>query len=270
MLLFLVPLKSSKMSNSWENTCQLLERTLKSLCAQTSPDFKVLVVCHEQPDLEFQHPAIEFLSVDFPAPKPINYEEEHPMREARRDKHRKILNGLLHSQQHQPSHVMLMDADDLVSNSLATFISQHKTEPGWYISKGFEYLEGSGQLFPITERFYGKCGSSHIVRFDILEKIAQTTSLEDVHPRFLHHQDVQKFVEQQGFSLSPLPFPGAVYITNHGDNMWASQGVLLKRYGQTPKAFISFYVRKLLKTIISKKQDAALTQEYGLYDLVSS
>ena len=197
MLLFLVPLKSSKISNSWENTCQLLERSLKSMCAQTSQEFKVLVVCHEQPDLQFQHPAIEFLSVDFPAPSPINYEDEYPMREARRDKHSKILKGLLHSQQHPPSHVMLMDADDLVSNSLAAFVSQHKTEPGWYIDRGFEYLEGSGQLFPITERFYGKCGSSHIVKFDILEKIAQTTSLEEIHHRFLHHQDVQNLLSSR-------------------------------------------------------------------------
>ncbi len=269
MLLFLVPLKSSKISNSWDKTCRLLERALKSMCAQTSADFRVLVVCHEQPDLEFQHPQIEFLSVDFPAPNPINYEDKYPMREARRDKHRKVLTGLLHSHQHPPSHVMLVDADDLVSNSLAAFVSQNKTEPGWYIEKGFEYFEGSGQMFPITERFYGKCGSSHIVRFDILEKIAQTTSIEEIHHRFLHHQDVRKFVDQQGFSLSPLPFPGAVYITNHGDNMWASQGTLLKRYGQTPQAFISFHIRKLIKGILSKKKDADLIKEYGLYDLAS-
>lgn len=269
MLLFLLPLKSSKVSNTWDVTCQLIERALRSACAQTSPDFKVLVVCHEQPELAFQHPQIEYLSVDFPAPSPINYEDEYPMREARRDKHRKVLAGILHSQQHPPSHVMMVDADDLVSNRLAAFVSKNTTEPGWYIEKGFEYFEGSGQLFPISKRFYGKCGSSHIVRFDILEKIAQTTSIEEIHHRFLHHQDVQKFVAQQGFSLAPLPFPGAVYITNHGDNMWASQGVLLKRYGQTPKAFVSYYLRKIVKSIVSKKKDAALTKEYGLYDLAS-
>ena len=257
------------MSNSWENTCTLLERSLKSMCAQTDTNFKVLVVCHEQPAIEFQHPAVEFLSVDFPAPEPINYEDEFPMREARRDKHRKILQGILHAQHIQPSHIMLMDADDLVSNSLAAFVADHKADPGWYVDEGFEYFEGNGQLFPIKDRFYGKCGSSHIVRFDILEKIAQTTSLENISPRFLHHQDVRKFVEEQGFSLSPLPFPGAVYITNHGDNMWASQGVLLKRYGQTPKAFVLFYLRKLLKAVVSQRKDAALIQEYGIYDVSS-
>ncbi|MBE9062330.1 hypothetical protein [cf. Phormidesmis sp. LEGE 11477] len=164
---------------------------------------------------------------------------------------------------------MLMDADDLVSNSLAAFVNQHEAEPGWYIDKGFEYFEGEGQLFPIRKRFYGKCGSSHIVRFDILEKIAQTTSLSDMHHRFLHHQDVRKFVEKQGFSLSPLPFSGAVYITNHGDNIWASQGVLLKRYGQTPKAFALFYLRKFFKAMASRKKNDALVQEYGIYDIAS-
>lgn len=269
MLLFLVPLKSAKASNSWENICQLLERTLRSLCAQDSPDFRVLVVCHEQPHLKFQHHAIEFLRVDFPAPNRINYEDEYPLRETRRDQQRKLLTGLLHSQQRPPSHIMLMDADDLVSDRLAAFVNQHKTESGWYIDKGFEYVEGSRQLFPITKRFYGKCGSSHIIRFDILAKVAQTTSPEAVSPRFLHHQQVRRNVEQLGFSLSPLPFYGAIYITDHGDNAWASPGMLIKRYGQTPPAFISFYLRKVLKSFFSKKKDAALIQEYGLYDLAS-
>lgn len=269
MLLFLVPLKSSKASNSWETICQLLERTLKSLCAQTSSDFRVLVVCHEQPHIDFQHHAIEFLIVDFPAPNRINYEDEYPMRETRRDQQRKLLTGILHSQQQPPSHIMLMDADDLVSSSLAAFVSQRKTESGWYVNKGFEYVEGSRRLFPITERFYGKCGSSHIIRSDILAKVAKTTSVEAVSPRFLHHQRVRSIVEQQGFSLAPLPFSGAIYVTNHGDNTWASQSMLLKRYGQTPQAFISFYSRKILKSVLSKRKDAALIQEYGLYDLAS-
>lgn len=267
MLLFLIPLKSSKVSNSWENTCLLLERSLRSICAQTHADFKVLVVCHEKPQLAFQHAAIEFLSVDFPRPKPVDYNEAFPMREPNRDKHKKVLFGLLHAQTLGPSHVVLMDADDLVSQQLVAFVGQNETSPGWYIEQGFEYCEGSEKLVFIKDRFYGKCGSSHIVRFDLLEKIAQNTSIDTVDHRFLHHQDVRRLVEEQGAALAPLPFPGAVYVTNHGDNVWASQGILRQRYAQTPLKVAAFYLRKFYKDAIAKKPSASLASEFNLYDL---
>lgn len=267
MLLFLVPLKSSKVSNSWDNTCLLLERCLRSICAQTHADFKVLVICHEKPQLTFQHAAIEFLSVDFPRPKPVDYNESFPMKEPNRDKHKKVLFGLLHAQTLMPSHVVFMDADDLVSQNLVAFVNQNVNEPGWYIGQGFEYIEGSEKLVFIKERFYGKCGSSHIVRFDLLEKIVQTTSIETVDHRFLHHQDVRRFVKDQGATLAPLPFPGAVYVTNHGENVWASRGILRQRFAQTPISVVSFYLRKFYKDIAAKKPSASLVSEFNLYDL---
>ncbi len=269
MLLFLLPLKSSKVSNSWENTCLLLERSLRSICAQTHTDFKVLVVCHEQPEITFAHEAIDFLCVDFPRPRPVNYDEAFPMKEPNRDKNKKILFGLLHARAFKPSHVVFIDADDLVSQRLAAFVSQNPAQPGWYIDKGFAYLENSAKLVPIKERFYGKCGSSHIVRFDLLEKIAQKTSLETVDHRFLHHQDVRSMVIEQGATLSPLPFPGAIYVTDHGENVWASATILRQRYAQTPKALALFYLRKLYKNLISQKPSPKLIAEFGLYNLQS-
>jgi hypothetical protein len=49
MLAFVVPLKSRRVSKSWEYVSRLCERAVRSLCAQTSPNFKVVVVHHESP-----------------------------------------------------------------------------------------------------------------------------------------------------------------------------------------------------------------------------
>lgn len=69
MLVFVIPIKSPKVATSWSGVCQLFERTLRSVCNQTSSDFRVVVVCNEIPQIEFNHSSVEYLKVDFPVPK---------------------------------------------------------------------------------------------------------------------------------------------------------------------------------------------------------
>jgi hypothetical protein len=45
MIVFVVPPKSSQTFKSWEYTSKLFERCMRSLCNQTSPAFRVVVVC---------------------------------------------------------------------------------------------------------------------------------------------------------------------------------------------------------------------------------
>jgi hypothetical protein len=47
---------------------RLLERTLSTIEAQTSSDFRVIVVCHQIPRLSHTYTHVEFVLVDFPAP----------------------------------------------------------------------------------------------------------------------------------------------------------------------------------------------------------
>lgn len=68
MLVFIIPVKSKKIANSWERVSKLVERCLKSACNQTSPIFRAVVVCNEKPDIQFQHPHIHYVEVDFPPP----------------------------------------------------------------------------------------------------------------------------------------------------------------------------------------------------------
>src|SRR4051794_19196923 len=99
MLAFIVPLKSRRVAKSWEYVSLLFERCLRSVCAQTEPDFKVVVVCHERPEIDFQPPAVSYLAVDFAVPG-----RDHLSRDG--DKYRKIIAGLLAAREFSPSHVM--------------------------------------------------------------------------------------------------------------------------------------------------------------------
>ena len=119
MLVFVVPLKSEQVSKSWDKVSQLLERTLKSICNQTSSQFQVVVVCHEKPLVRFSHPAIEYVQMIYDIP-------EHPNKIVKglTDKGRKVLRGIVEAKKYNPTHVMLVDADDCVSSKLASFVEK--------------------------------------------------------------------------------------------------------------------------------------------------
>ncbi len=68
MLVFIIPLKSAKVSSDWQRVSALFENCVKSACNQTSNKFYVIVVCHEKPITSFQHPNLCYVQVDFPPP----------------------------------------------------------------------------------------------------------------------------------------------------------------------------------------------------------
>ena len=118
MLAFVVPLKSAAASNSWDRVTRLVRRTLRSVCAQTCPDFRAVVACHDIPDIGFEDERVEYLRVDFPPPGP-------DLGERIRDCASKTLTGLHRALALRPAHVMLLDADDCVSNRLAAHAARH-------------------------------------------------------------------------------------------------------------------------------------------------
>ena len=110
--------------------------------------FQVVVVCHEKPEIQFSHPNLTIISVDFPLPK-------HKDRIARglTDKGRKVLRGLMYARQFAPTHAMFVDADDCVSRRLATFVEHNNQEDGWFIQSGYKYQEGSENIYYKRRKF---------------------------------------------------------------------------------------------------------------------
>ena len=72
MLCFIIALKSKKVSNNWETVSKLFETSLRSAYQQIDSDFKIIVVCHEMPQLQYSYNnRVEFINVDFPPPSKI-------------------------------------------------------------------------------------------------------------------------------------------------------------------------------------------------------
>lgn len=262
MLTFIIPVKSAQVSGSWSQFSKLFERTLKSVTNQTSDNFKVVVVCHEKPETEFEHPKVEYVHVDFEVPqlKTAPKEKHDGMKEE--DKSNKILAGVKHAEKYNTDFFMVVDADDCISNKIVAFVDEHgdKEQVGWYINKGYFYREGDKIISLNKENFNTLCGTCIIVRPAFFQGIFQHS------PHLLYVHQTMEF--DNGNHMQKLPFPGAVYSMANGENHYMSGGQM--RSLSTGSIFkletIKGIFRKLRKYRV-KTLNGKIIDEFGIYPL---
>lgn len=234
MLVFVVPLQSQATARSWGRVSQLFERCMQSVCRQTSSQFHVIVVCHDRPDTTFQHPNLSYVEVDFSRPDITSGSAKEILNRKRTDKGRKQMRGLVEAAAFSPTHTMLLDADDLVSKRLAAFVTQSPQANGWYFKQGYRY-NGKGNFFyKKSNGFYTMCGSCNIIRYD-LNRIPDSPEYNRGYGYYKFYIDHAKAVEelrQEGTPLAALPFLGAVYITQTGENIFFNSSRLYKGIGR--------------------------------------
>jgi hypothetical protein len=249
MLVFVVALQSPQASKDWPRVSRLWERTLRSICAQTCPDFRVFLVCNERPDIAFTHPSLTIIEEDFPLPEPNT-----PSRMG--DKWLKIKRGLAAAREFAPAHVMIMDADDCVHRDLAALSAESPDAQGWAFEVGYMHDEGSRWLHRL-KNFDDYCGTSAIVRLESGD-FPRTLS-EPIDPYFIlthGHGVIGDFLLDRGTPLARPPFIGAIYITATGENdsrialrNWRGKKMLLK------------------KLLNARPLTHSIRRDFGLYDL---
>ena len=94
------------------------------------------------------------------------------MLERRWDKSKKIFYGCKIAKEEGCTYLMSVDADDLVSNRLVSYIDDRIKEndvPGFYIKKGFLLHTGEKRMIKISEGMQNFNGSTHILKTDYVE-----------------------------------------------------------------------------------------------------
>lgn len=271
MLVFVVPIKSAQISTNWEVFSILVERTMKSISQQTSQNFKIIAVCHEIPVMKFQHPNLEYIQVDFLPPTeeniaksdategadPLNY--RNGAKEA--DKANKIMAGVEHSKKYDPTHIMVVDADDCINKNLVKFVEDNPNEnAGWYFKKGYIYNEGSNLIFLNRNTFNVLCGTCIIIKADQMHNLLETD------PRSLFNHDYVDL--PNGNKLEPLPFPGAIYSLGNTENYCSTPEAVKKMnsYSIFKKGFFENIVRKATKYRVKFVNDS-FRSKFGLTKL---
>ena len=226
MLAFITSLRHPQNSADYARVELLLEETLRSVTQQTSEDFVVIVVGNREPAFALGD-RVHFVPVDFPPPAP----PDGP-RTARapfvRDKGTKIGVGLAAARRFDPDHVMIFDADDFVHRELAAFVAERPGRPGWVIDRGWMYSRARN-AYRVQNGFNRTCGTCHILPFDaygVPDDLAPTASQEEVVEAFGErleamlgaHREAVEWHAARGRRLERLPFRGAVYHVDTGEN----------------------------------------------------
>lgn len=193
-----------------------MAETIASICGQKHQDWNGILVANPGADLPPLGDKFSVTYVDLPPQvmPPPHTPEWYSM--LRSDKGQRLLAGLLALRpQH---HVMFVDYDDLVSNRLAGLAAENPTAPGWFFDTGYLY-SGENELCLYSEDFHKFCGTSHIIRADLLQI---PPSRELAHPNWIarwlgSHYFIKDDFDRLGPKLARLPFNGAIYRIGHTD-----------------------------------------------------
>ncbi|GGD40804.1 glycosyltransferase family A protein [Muriicola marianensis] len=262
MFVFVIPVKSSVVSNDWALFSKLLERTLRSVVGQTNPNFKVIISCHEIPTLDYSSDKLIFHQVSFPSPVLDGLSAEEKNRTREDDKARKILEGLSVAMKFDPEYVMVLDSDDCVHKNLVErTLNSGRDVPGWYMKQGYIYRESANIAFQNLQNFHTLCGSSIIVKPRYLKAFISEEPL-----KYYHHEKIR--ITDQA-DLLPFPYPAVVYSIGNGENhlMTVQQA---KAYNAKYRMFSKEYFKSLIRKL-RKYRPRLLTRSfrknYGLYKI---
>lgn len=237
MLVFITPIRHPHVSNNYDKIENLLAQTLRSVCGQTDGDFRVVVVCNQVPKFTHKFEKVDFLKVEFEPTRRVEGRIKPNSKPVIRDKGTKFIAGILYAEKkYSPDYVMFFDGDDLVSNKIAAYVNSFKNENGWYIKQGYLHEDGMVNM-KLKEDFYLACGTSHIMNpklLNIPDEIPDNPTQDDIlsHPAankiseiLGDHSKTKAYFDVMGNPLKPLPFPGAIWMVNHGENTSVKKGI---------------------------------------------
>lgn len=221
-LTFVIPVRDPQGVADWPTAKDNLARTIQCLTSNHAGEARILIGATPGTDLPPLGRGIEVIDVARPYTPLPPFEQELARLDAiRMDKGMRVAIPLVAAQPR--GHIMVVDYDDLVSPEVAGLVLRNPESPGWYVDSGYLWNGGRVGLL-VRSGFNQLCGTSLITRHDLLKIPMSQHALDDdwVKLAFGSHVKLRPYLEAQGTPLSPLPFPGAVYLTGQGTNVSGS------------------------------------------------
>lgn len=237
MQTFITAIRHPETSNNFARVEELFEATMRSICAQTDPNFRIVVVTNRIPKISFADPRIEYLQVKFPPPT----DRRSPLTgfpNSTTDKGTKLLAGILFARQYQPDYLVLFDADDLINRHLVEFLNRNPAMPGWYVDAGY-VLDISTRRTQRKRGLVRYCGTAQIPNMrdffqltGISEKLTANASKEQLTAEVSsfvidellgNHRAMVAFFRRHGRAMKPLPFHATAWVICTGENQSGTQ-----------------------------------------------
>ena len=215
---FGIPLRARASALNWDQVCRNLDATLDSLAQQTRRDFRVLVSCHDIPDIDTRGLDIRFMKAGFAPPLD---DQGRPKNDKHKKKHRLGLE--VGKEVEEDVYFMPLDADDLVHPELVETVLKDDNRVGYLMERGLIFNAATGhcrECDPETHPFWRYCGSCAVLYFKADELPQWKGDKSRYYSCFLNHKRYAQTAREAGRALVPLDTPMAVYIINHGENDW--------------------------------------------------
>jgi hypothetical protein len=233
MFYFITTLRHPKNAKNYQSVIDLLKLTIESVCNQkTQHPYKLLVVCNEIPDIEVDTNRVEYHAVDFPPPGE-GKASELLLRDMHFDKGVKIAAGLLYMQQHNPSKVFIIDADDWVNQNIVETTASQPDVDFWYADRGY-LVNFRDKKYIRKHGLCRYCGTTFIYDYQKLisalgfnTDIPFTASREEIANNIEdfplvsilgNHRFQFSYMNKFGYSFKVLPYNAICWILNTGEN----------------------------------------------------
>lgn len=225
MLAFITTVRHPQNSADYGRVESLLQDTLLSLTRQSCDDHVSIIVGNRRPAFALPDRTV-FVRVDFPPPSDIQGPRTGNA-SVIWDKGTKTAVGLIAARDYQPEYVMPVDADDFVHRDIAAFVGAHPGRDGWVVKRGWVYSQARN-CYALRRNFFRICGTSFIVPYrgyGVPAELTTSATQQDIAEAFgerlenvLEHGYAFEWWRTQGKDLQPLPFTGAVYHVDTGEN----------------------------------------------------
>jgi len=142
---------------------------------------------------------------------------------------------------------MKLDADDLVSKKIVSYVLADDNQHGYYVENGFHWISGRKWVEPIGN-FHAGCGSSNILH--VLKSDFEKDKIQDSNILKLGHNITVKHFNDIKKPLKAIPFPAAIYRISHGENITSSYAPNAVSHNQPN---INFYIGKYVKLFFKRR-----------------
>lgn len=212
-VIFGVPLISRAKSDDWAWTTHQFNATLGSLFRQTDGNFRVVVAAWDEPDIGVEvDDRLEFIRFRDPTPA-----ETNDLRQNARAKRRALARR---ARELGGGYLMFVDADDLLSSDLVSFLQRHPHPYGYLVAEGYVLDVMTGEIAPYPMpgyedwKFDRVCGTSTIMRFAPDELPASDDDNESAFRRLYAqgHQGVRPLSGELGRPMADLPTRAVAYV----------------------------------------------------------
>lgn len=218
-LTFITSLRHPHNSYDYAAVERAFALSVASWIRQDDPRFAVVVVGNRRPPMPDDE-RLHFVPVDFAPPSQVDGPRTG-IAAVLRDKGTKLATGLAAARATGTRHVMFVDADDFVSRRLTGFVEQHPDAAGWTITDGWRVNVERRALRAHHGDFHLQCGSSHIVREDLLPAVPAGATQHELYAALgdrLERWFGSHMHLHDDLPLEPLLFPGALYRVGTGES----------------------------------------------------